>query len=55
MQIVRQLPRESNALQCRNSAENVEAMIAMLAANRLQHEQRQHMLFKEAARARTIR
>ena len=53
-QIVRQLPRKSNALQYRNSAENVEAMIAMLAANRLQHEKRKHMLFQEAARARTI-
>jgi hypothetical protein len=30
-------------------------MKAMLAANRLQHEKRKHMLFKETARARTVR
>jgi hypothetical protein len=52
---LRQLPRKSNALKCRNRAENVEAMKAMLAANRLQHEKRKHMLFKETARARTVR
>ena len=52
---MRWLPRESNALECRNRAENVEAMIAMLAANRLQHEKRKHMLLEETARARTIR
>ena len=49
------LARKSDALKYWNRAENVEAMIAMLAANRLQQEQRKHSFLKETARARTVR
>jgi hypothetical protein len=51
---VRQLGRKANALEGGNGAEDVAAMKAVLAANRLQHEERKHAFFKEAVRTRMI-
>ena len=51
---MRQLRRKASAVKCRNGAENVAAMKALLAANRLQHEERKHVFFKETVRARMV-
>jgi hypothetical protein len=51
---VRPLRRKPGTLKSRNGAENVAAMKALLAANRLQHEERKHVFFKEPVRARMV-
>ena len=51
---MRQLRRKPGALKSRNGAEDVTPMKAVLAANRLQQEERKHVLFKEAMRARMV-
>ena len=51
---VRQLGGKSGTLKGGNGAEDVAAMKAVLAANRLQHEKREQAFLKETVRARMV-